>query len=186
MRTPTRYTRPAILLHWLIALGIVINVAIALSVDSMPDGWVRPAIDTHKSIGITVLGLAILRVLWRLSHRPPELPTRFQRWERAVAHVVHVLLYILMFALPISGWLHDSAWDGAATHPMTLFYTVPWFRIGFIMNQPPALKHHLHDLFGAIHTAFGYVLYAALALHLLGVLKHEWIDRDSVLRRMLP
>jgi cytochrome b561 len=181
-----RYTRTAMVLHWLIALGIICNVALALSADYLPDDWVRPVIDTHKSIGITVLGLAILRILWRVSHKPPALPTQFPRWERAAAHAAHVLLYALMFALPISGWLHDSAWKDAATHPMSLYHVVPWFRIGFIMNQPPALKEHLHDVFGAIHTSFAYVLYVVLAMHILGALKHELIDRESVLRRMLP
>ena len=182
----TRYTRTAMLLHWLIALGIIANVALGLSADSLPDAWVRPVVDTHKSIGITVLGLALLRVLWRATHRPPALPTPMQRWERGLAHAAHFMLYLLMFAMPISGWLHDSAWDGAATHPMTLFGVVPWFRLGFIVNLPLAVKNHLHDLFGTLHTAFAYVLYAVLALHLLGALKHELIDRQSVLRRMLP
>jgi cytochrome b561 len=181
-----RYSRTAMALHWLIALGIICNVALALSGDHLPDDWVRPVIDTHKSIGITVLGLAILRVLWRVSHRPPELPEQFPRWERAAAHAAHLLLYVLIFALPISGWLHDSAWKDGATHPMSLFHVVPWFRLGFIANQPPALKERLHDLFGTIHASFAYVLYAVLALHILGALKHELIDRESVLRRMLP
>lgn len=181
-----RYTRTAMALHWLIALGILCNVAIALSADSMPDGWVRPAIDIHKSIGITVLGLAILRVLWRVSHRPPALPGWFRRWELRAAHLAHILLYVLMFALPITGWLHDSAWDGAATHPMSLYYLIPWFRLGFIENLPPDLKNHLHGLFGTMHTWAAYVLYVVLAMHILGALKHELLDRESVLRRMLP
>ncbi|KGE11404.1 MULTISPECIES: cytochrome b [Burkholderia] len=181
-----RYTRTAMVLHWLIALGILCNVAIALSADAMPDAWVRPAIDIHKSIGITVLGLAILRLLWRVSHRPPSLPAWFRRWELRAAHVAHILLYLLMFTLPITGWLHDSAWNGAATHPMSLYYVIPWFRLGFIESLPPAVKDHLHDLFGAMHTWAAYALYVVLAMHILGALKHELFDRESVLRRMLP
>ena len=183
---PGRYTRTAIALHWLIAVGIIVNVALALSADSLPDDWVRPVIDTHKSIGITVLGLAILRVLWRATHRPPPLPENFPAWERRSAHIAHWCLYALIFAMPLSGWLHDSAWKAAATHPMSLFHVIPWFRIGFIMDQPPALKEHLHDLFGLIHTSLAYVLYVLLGLHIAGALKHEWIDRKSVIRRMLP
>ena len=184
--TRSRYTRTAMALHWLIALGIIVNVVLALSADSLPDGWVRPVINTHKSIGITVLGLAILRVLWRFTHRPPALPASFPKWERASAHIAHILLYGLIFALPLSGWLHDSAWKDALTRPMSLFGFIPWPRIGFIMDQPPALKEHLHTLFGSLHTWFGYVLYVLLALHVGGALKHEWIDRHSVIRRMLP
>lgn len=182
----TRYTRTAMTLHWLTALGMICNVALALTVDYLPDDWIRPVIDTHKSIGITVLGLAVLRILWRISHRPPEPPQDAPRWERAAAHVAHVLLYVLIFALPISGWLHDSAWKDAATHPMSLFHVVPWFRINFIMDLPPAQKEHLHDVFGAIHTSFAYMLYVVLLLHILGALKHKLIDRESALSRMLP
>ncbi|RKP55899.1 cytochrome b [Pararobbsia silviterrae] len=181
-----RYTRPAIVLHWLIALGIIVNIALAWSADSLPDNWVRPVIDTHKSIGITVLGLAILRVLWRVTHRPPPLPAEFPAWERKSAHAAHILLYVLIFAMPLSGWLHDSAWKAAATHPMSLFYLIPFPRIGFVMSQPPALKEHLHDLFGLIHTSLAYGLYVLVGLHIAGALKHEWIDRKSVIRRMLP
>ena len=184
--TGSRYTRTAMTLHWLIALGILTNVVLALSADYLPDDWVRPVINTHKSIGITVLGLAILRVLWRFSHRPPALPESFPKWERASAHLAHWLLYVLIFALPLSGWLHDSAWKDALTHPMQLFGLVNWPRIGFIMDQPPAFKEYLHNFFGSLHTWFGYALYVLLALHVGGALKHEWIDRHSVIRRMLP
>lgn len=181
-----RYTRTAMVFHWLIALGILINIGLALSAESLPDDWVRPVIDTHKSIGITVLGLAVLRLIWRLTHRPPELPKHFPSWERKSAHVAHILLYVLIFAMPLSGWLHDSAWKAAATHPMYLYNAIPWPRIGFVMNQPPVLKEHLHDLFGLIHTSLAYVIYVLVGLHIAGALKHEFIDRDSVIRRMLP
>lgn len=182
----SRYTRTAVVLHWLIALLIIVNVVLGLSADSLPDGWVRPVVDTHKSIGITVLGLALLRVLWRVSHRPPPLPREFPSWERIGAHVAHFLLYLLMIGLPLSGWLHDSAWKDAATHPMRLFNLVQWPRIGYVMNLDPALKETLHDRFGAVHTWLGYALYALLAMHIGGALKHQWIDRKSVLKRMMP
>ena len=181
-----RYTRTAMILHWLVALLIIVNVVLGLSADSLPDDWVRPVIDTHKSIGITVLGLALLRVLWRVSHRPPSLPRKFPSWERTAAHVAHFLLYFLMIALPLSGWMHDSAWKAAASHPMHLFGVVPFPRIGFIMNLDPATKEQLHSQFGALHTACSYALYGVLALHIAGALKHQWIDRHSVLRRMMP
>jgi len=181
-----RYTRTAIALHWLIALLIIGNVVLALSADSLPDDWVRPVINTHKSIGITVLGLALMRILWRVSHKPPPLPREFPSWEKVAAHVAHFVLYFLMIALPLSGWLHDSAWKDAATHPMRLFDLFPWPRIGYVMNLEPALKETLHDRFGALHTWLGYALYALLAMHIGGALKHEWIDRKSVLKRMVP
>jgi cytochrome b561 len=182
----TRYTRTAMVLHWLIALLIICNVAMGLSADHLPDAWVRPVVDTHKSVGITVLGLALLRILWRFSHKPPPLPRSFPKWEHVAAHIAHFLLYLLMIALPLSGWMHDSAWKDAATHPMHLFGIVPFPRIGLIMNLDAPLKETLHDRFGALHTWLGYGLYALLAMHVGGALKHQWIDRKSVLTRMVP
>jgi cytochrome b561 len=182
----------AIVLHWSIAVLIIANVAMGLGAQWIPDGWVRPVIDTHKSVGITVLGLAILRVLWRLTHRPPPLLAHtdpagaWDRIEHAAAHVTHLLLYFLIFLLPLSGWAHDSAWKDAATHPMYLFGLFEWPRIGWVTGLDAALKETLHDRFGSLHTWLGYCLYALLALHIAGALKHEWIDRQSVIRRMLP
>ena len=79
----SRYTRTAMTLHWLIALLMIGNVVLGLSADSWPDDWVRPVVDTHKSIGITVLGLALMRILWRVTHKPPPLPRDFRRGKRS-------------------------------------------------------------------------------------------------------
>lgn len=182
--TIDRYTRTAVALHWMLALLLIVNVVLALSIDLLPDAWVRPVIDTHKSIGITALGLVLLRVLWRASHKPPPLPQPYAAWERKVSLLAHVLLYLIMLALPLSGWLHDSAWKDAATHPMQWFGLFEWPRIGFIMALPPAVKEGLHDVFGTAHTVAGYALYELLALHVAGALKHQWVDRQQELQRM--
>lgn len=181
---PRRYTGTAIALHWVIAALMVVNVVLVLAVESLPEDWVRPAIDTHKSIGITVLGLALLRVLWRWSHPAPPLPAAFTQRERLASHAVHILLYGAMLLLPLTGWMHDSAWKDAATHPMQLFGLFEWPRIAWIMHVDPALKEQLHDWFGNWHTWLGYGLYALFAGHLLGALKHQWLDQDKVLPRM--
>lgn len=186
-----KYTRVAMVLHWVIALLILTNIALGLSAALLPpsllsDTDARFVIDTHKSIGITVLGLAVIRVWWRLTHRPPPLPNVFPGWERAAAHVAHIALYVLIFALPLSGWMHDSAWSAAASHPMHLFGLIPWPRIGFLMHLDPTLKDQLHTQLGTLHTACSYALYVVLALHILGAFKHQWIDRHTVLGRMLP
>jgi cytochrome b561 len=182
--TMPRYTSTAIALHWLLALLLLVNVALGLSVDLLPDAWVRPVMDTHKSLGITALGLVLLRILWRASHRPPPLPQAYVAWERRASHVAHVLLYLVMLALPLSGWLHDSAWKDAATHPMRWFGLFEWPRIGFIMTLPPAVKEGLHDAFGTAHTVAGYALYGLFTLHMAGALKHQWVDRQPELQRM--
>lgn len=179
-----RYTRVAVVLHWLVALLILCNVGLGLSFDRLPDDLVRTAVDTHKSIGITVLGLVLLRILWRLGHPPPPLPLAYARWERTASHATHILLYGVMLALPLSGWLHDSAWKDAATHPMQLFGVIGWPRIGFIESTDPVTKEMLHTRFGALHVYMGYALYALLALHIGGALKHQWLDREPELQRM--
>jgi cytochrome b561 len=179
-----RYTRIAVLLHWLVALLIIINVVLGLSADHVPDSSVRLVIDTHKSIGITVLGLALLRILWRFAHRPPAAPATHTRIERIAARVVHGGLYLLIVLLPLSGWMHDSAWKDAASHPMHWFGLFEWPRIGAIKALAPATRESLHTQLSELHTALSYVLYALLALHIAGALKHQWIDREAALQRM--
>lgn len=180
-----KYTGVAIAFHWLVAAGIAANVALAWVWPYLADGNVRPVIDTHKSIGITVLGLAIMRLLWRWTHRPPALPTRYRRWEIATSHVTHLLLYALIFAMPLSGWIMDSAWSDAATHPMYWFGLFRWPRIALGWVEP-ATRERLHTLFGTAHTWSSYAIYALVGLHVAGALKHEWIDGDRELRRMVP
>ncbi|MBE7209539.1 MAG: cytochrome b [Gluconacetobacter diazotrophicus] len=182
----TRYTRTAMALHWAVAALVIGNLALAWSIGWFPDIAVRPAIDTHKSIGITVLGLVLMRVLWRLGHPPPPLPADHPRWERGMAHAAHAGLYALILAMPVSGWIHDSAFKDAARFPLRLFGLVPWPRIGAIMRMDPAAKEALHARWFAIHVWLSYALLALLALHLLGVLKHELLDGKPVLGRMLP
>jgi len=181
-----RYTGPAIAFHWLIAVAIIANVALAWLWPNLPDAGVRPAIDAHKSIGITVLGLAIMRLLWRFAHTPPALPTRYQRWEVTASHVTHILLYVLIFAMPLTGWIMDSAWKDAATHPMSWFGLFEWPRIGFMQSLEPGLRERMHDLFGAFHEYFSWALYALFVAHVAGALKHQWLDGEKELQRMWP
>jgi cytochrome b561 len=181
---PLRYTRTAIVLHWFIAALIAVNVLLGLTADVLPDAWIRPAIDLHKSFGLTVLGLALVRILWRLSHPAPPLPNGYRRAERLGAHVVHALLYGLILLLPISGWLHDSAFKDAAAHPLRLFWIIPWFRIAAIQDLPSAPKEALHSELFTLHVWSVYVLCVLVALHIAAALKHQFIDRHAELQRM--
>lgn len=184
--TLPRYTTPAIVAHWLIALLIIMNIVIGLTAEKLPEEQIRFAIDTHKSIGITVLGLVLLRTLWRLSHRPPPFSAGMAMWERVLAHSVHYGLYGFMLWMPLTGWLHDSAWKAAPEIPMHWFGLFEWPRFGFIMSQPVEQKEQLHELFGAMHEIGGYLLIALVLLHLAGALKHQFIDREPEFRRMWP
>ncbi|CAN5219421.1 cytochrome b [soil metagenome] len=181
-----RYTRIAMLLHWLIALLILINVVLIWSVDLLPEDSIRPVIDAHKSFGITVLGLMLMRLLWRATHRPPPLPSAYPPAEKIAAHAAHVALYAVMLGLPLSGWMHDSAWKAASEIPMYLFGLFQWPRIGWIMALEPAFKERMHDMFGGIHIWLSYALYTLVALHIGAALKHQWWDGHAELQRMLP
>jgi len=181
-----RYTRLAMVLHWLVAGLIILNVLVAWSADYAGDAFVRTVVDTHKSIGITVLGLAILRLLWRWANPPPAPLASLSQWERKGAHLAHLALYGLIFALPISGWMHDSAWIDAPTHPMFLFGLVPWPRIGWLQHFDPATQNWLHDALYTVHHGFAIILYALLALHIAGALKHQFWDHEPIFRRIWP
>jgi cytochrome b561 len=182
---PQRYSGLAIALHWIIAALIIANLLIAWSFDSVQKTpLLRPLIDTHKSFGITVLGLAILRLLWRAIHRPPAMPASYKPWEVKAAHAVHWALYALIFLVPFSGWMHDSAWKDAATHPMKLYGFIPFFRLGFIENMDPTSKEAFHKASFQVHESLAYIIVGLLALHVLGALKHQFIDKQPELQRM--
>lgn len=181
-----RYNSTAITLHWVVASFLIVNVVVGLAAANADDANVRRLVDLHKSLGLTLLGLVILRILWRLAHKPPPLPATYSRAEQFGAHAAHFLLYAVMLLLPLTGYIHDSAWKLAATHPIVLYGLVHFPRIGFIEALDPATKEQVHSIFSATHTYLGYGLYALVALHLLGVAKHHAMDHEEELQRMLP
>jgi len=128
----------------------------------------------HKSIGLTLLALAILRVCWRAAERRPVLPPMPQ-WQARAAGVTHVALYALMFAIPLSGWLYNSA----AGFPLRWFGLL---RVPALATSNPTLKSLAHG----IHESAVWIFLALLALHLAAALKHHFIDRDRTLVLMLP
>ena len=152
-----RYTRTAIWLHWIDRAGgdrqyrAGVDLAVSATHDPALGEYVRPMIDKHKAIGLTILGLAVLRLLWRLSHRPPAFPLSYAPWERNLAHIVHWGLYFVIFAMPITGYVMDSAFKDAAAHPITWFGLFESRGSGFIMDLPPDSKEWVHDTFGAAH-----------------------------------
>lgn len=184
MQSAERYTNPAIIFHWVVAVLMLVNIGLALCFDHVPQGWFRPLIETHKSIGMTVLGLAVLRLSWRLSHPAPSLSLSYPRWQRYLAQCVHIVLYGLIFIIPLSGWAYDSAWAKAAQVKLRWFWLFDLPRMGWIMSLPPETKRGFRMIFGDVHAYSVYGLYAFVALHILGALKHQFVDKDPLFQRM--
>lgn len=184
MTLPERYTGPAIVFHWLIAALMIVNFALGEFSEALGEDYIRFMINAHKSTGITILGLVALRLLWRMTHKPPAIPDNFKLWEKRASHAVHGLLYFLMFALPLSGWMHDSAWKAAPEIKMYWFGLFEWPRIGWIMDLEPALKEQWHEVLGDVHEIMGKILLLLFVLHVGGALKHQFIDKHPELQRM--
>lgn len=182
-----RYSATAVILHWLIAVAIIYNLWVGLGFDDLEASHsplLRPAIDLHKSIGITVIGLVLMRILWKAGHLAPAPLPGLKPWERGLSIGVHHLLYLLMVLVPLAGWLHDSAWKAAVEHPLVLYGTVPWFRLPLFGGLSDAGKDTWHTIFGAVHAIAAKVLIGALVLHVAGALKHQFIDGKAQFRRM--
>ena len=163
-------------LHWLIALMVFGLLGGGLY---MTDMRISPQkiqlYMTHKSVGLTVLALMLLRVAYRLKNPPPALPTGIPAWQKTASNISHALLYLLLFAMPISGWLMN----GASGFPMKYFGLV---------RVPDLLARNQENLalLKLVHFYIGWTLMAVIVVHVLAALKHHFVDRDSVLRRMLP
>lgn len=173
---PVCYTRTAIALHWLTALLIVALFPLGVY---MADLALSPLklklISYHKWLGVTVFLLLLLRLAWRVGHPPPPLPASMPLWQRQAAHGLHFLLYLLLFAIPLSGWLMSSAKG---------FQTV---YLG-VLPLPDLIGKDkaLGDLLRAVHEALNMTLLVLLLAHAGAALKHYFIDRDGILARMLP
>jgi len=171
-----RYGAVAQFLHWLIVALLIVQVSTALLADDMPLGLAKLAmLARHKSFGMTILALALIRVLWRLANPAPPLPATLKPYERALARVTHVLLYALLFAMPLSGWAMSAA----------LNYPVSWFHL-FTWPNPVSPDKHLAEILKDVHETLAYVLAATVTLHILAALKHHFVLKDDTLRRMLP
>jgi cytochrome b561 len=195
IQTSSRYTKTAVVLHWLIALFLVLMFVLGWFMADLPkDGPKQSAYDLldlgvytwqlaeevtprtfyfnlHKSLGITIFALIIIRILWRFTHKPPAPLTSYKAIERKIAAGTHHLLYLLMVAIPATGLL------------MGLYskYGVKWFGLDFL----PGLDNKgIREVFEGIHENIGIVLLVLVALHVVGALKHKIIDKDDTLKRM--
>ena len=164
-------------LHWLIALLILWGFALGWVMTDIP-GFTPTKLryfSWHKWIGVTVFALAAVRVLWRATHVPPGLPPGMSAVQRLSAHAVHAVLYGLMLLIPVTGYLYSSA----SNIPVVYLGVVPLPRL---INPDPVLK----ETFRTLHVVLNYALLSLVVLHLLAVAKHQVVDRDGLLSRMLP
>jgi cytochrome b561 len=176
MNTATqRYTGPAIAAHWIVALLILAAWPLGVYMHELPLSPTKLKLYSyHKWIGITVLLLFVPRILWRITHRPPA-PLPMPAWQHRIAEGTHHLLYLLMFLVPLSGWLMSSA----KGFQVVYFGVLP-------LPDLVGKSEGLGDLLKEVHEALNFGLLVLVGLHVAGALKHVIIDKDGTLRRMLP
>ncbi len=179
-----RYGRVAILLHWAIAILIAWNLVLGFRMHAASGLAQFTLFQLHKSIGIGVLLLSLLRLAWRLIHRPPPLPASMRSWEHALARITHVALYGIMIGMPLTGWVVVST--SPLNIPTLLFHIVPWPHVPLLHDLAPVAKKHVNSVFDASHVALAWGSCALIALHVAGALKHALVERDGVLQTMLP
>lgn len=171
-----RYGNVSIAFHWLIALMIAGAFGVGLYMADLPLSPDKLKIYSwHKWAGVTIFALVVLRTLWRLAHPAPPMPDSMPAMQKKLATAGHLLLYVLMFAIPLTGWLMSSAKG----------YQTVWFGvlpIPDLLGKDKALGETLET----VHRLLNYFMALAVAGHVVAALKHQFKDRDDVLRRMLP
>jgi cytochrome b561 len=176
-----RYTTTAIALHWLLALAILGSLSVGFYMADLPFSPLRLRLfNWHKWAGITILVLSAARLLWRLAHAPPALPTdvlaAMPGWQRGAYRATHALLYVLFFAVPLSGWAYSSA----AGFPIVWFGVLP-------LPDWVAVDKELADaVLKPLHHLLAFALAMLVALHVAATLKHQFVDRDALFWRMWP
>ena len=169
----SRYSKGAIILHWLMAVMIIGNLAGGLLHDFVPrEGGQRAAfMDLHKSFGLTIIALTLVRLGWRLANPPPPVPAYFTSGERLLAKAAHWGFYGLMLALPLSGWVAADRND----RPLA-FFGLPAPKFG--------VEKAVGSAANELHETLGWIMLALLALHIIGIIKHLVMDRDNLMPRM--
>lgn len=191
-----RYTAVAIVLHWAIAIAILLMIPLGWWMGDQAEAGVVTdgvfqAFQFHKSIGLTVLALSLVRLGWRLANPPPALPPHMPAWERMVAKATHWAFYALMIAMPLTGWLYVSAgWSEHDNEPLVV--ATHWFgliRVPELFGLPHAaesLRAGVADVSMNVHSKLAWGALILAALHAGAALKHHVFDRDEVLAHMLP
>jgi cytochrome b561 len=170
----SRYSKGAIILHWLMAVMIIGNLAGGFLHDFVPNdaGQRTLVMGLHKSLGLTIIALTLIRFGWRVANPPPAFPHYFTGGERLLARAAHGAFYVAMLAIPFSGWVMADR----NNRPLSFFgaFDVPKFGV------EKSIADVAHDM----HEVLGWAMLALLALHILGLIKHMVLDRDNLLVRM--
>ncbi|MBF0183326.1 MAG: cytochrome b [Magnetococcales bacterium] len=174
-RVNERFDPIARLLHWSMAFLLIGMIGLGFYATSLDfyDPLYHRALHWHRSFGIVLLLLALLRLAWRLRHPAPSWPAGMPLWEQKAALLAHAALYGLMFLLPITGYLTSTA-DG---HAIRFF---DWFAIPALIP----LAKGMETLLGNLHLLLAILFVGLLLMHIAAALKHQWLDRDGILRRM--
>ena len=171
--TAARYTGPAIALHWLLALMILASLGVGLYMADLPFSPTRLKLyNWHKWAGVTILLLSAVRLLWRLTHRPPA-DVAMPAWQARAAHVTHQAMYALFFIVPLVGWAYSSAAG----------FPIVWFGVLPLPDFVPVDKA-LAEAIKPWHERTALLLAGLVLLHVAGALKHHFIDRDGLINRM--
>ncbi len=174
--SPSAFGLISRLFHWLTALAVLAMITVGIYMAGLPLSPTKFQLyGLHKSIGMTVLVLTLLRLVWRRRQSAPEPLSTHAPWERILAKATHHGLYALLIALPLVGWIGSSAAG----------YSVSWFGL-FTFPDLVAESKVLQDALTTVHVVLAWVMIVALVMHIGGALKHHVIDRDITLRRMLP
>ena len=174
--TRSRYGVVAITLHWLVAVTVVGMFALGFWMVDLGyyDAWYKRAPDIHRSIGILLLAVMLLRLVWRMINPKPAALPGHRRWEVVSAHLVHGLLYVLLFVAMVSGYLITTA-DGSSIH------VFGWFEVPSVTGRIKGLENTA----GLVHYWATWTIVGLVVIHAAGALKHHILDRDDTLRRML-
>lgn len=175
------YGAVAVAFHWLLALGIVGAFGVGVYMSDLPFSPLRLKLfNWHKWAGVTILALSALRLLWRLAHAAPPLPRRalatMPTWQRHAHHATHVILYLLFFAVPLSGWAYSSAAG----------FPVVWFGVLPLPDWVHVNKEFADAVLKPLHQSFAFALAALVVLHVAATLKHQFVDRDELFWRIWP
>lgn len=174
--TAAAWGAPAKFFHWTVALLILVQIGLGLAAVLWRLSPLKLELFVwHKSTGMLILALMLARLGWRLANRSPALPPQTPAWERRAAHASHAALYALAIALPLSGWVINSA----AGVPFSVFWLVP-------LPSIVAPDERLEEIAKLAHFSLLVALCLVLAIHILAALRHHLIKRDEVLLRMLP